>query len=105
MYDHTRICLITVTMKMSSHCSIVIVFDVKHVTLESINNPVFCLTYILYVALSALQTVHKIVSLACFFCYFIVGCIIVAICYLPSLGESCRVLTSIGSCTTLGCSK
>ena len=42
MYDHTRICLITVALKVSGHCSIVIVFNVKYMTLESINGPVFC---------------------------------------------------------------
>ena len=100
---HTRICLITVALKTSSHCSIVSVFDVKYMTLESINNPVFGLTYILYVAPSALQTVYEIVTLACAFSYCVVDCIIVELCYFPWLGESCTILTSIGSCTTLGC--
>ena len=83
MYDHTRIGLIIVTMKMSSHCGFVIVFDVKYVTLESINDSVFSLTYILYVAPVALQTIYKIVTLAHAFCNCVVGCIIVDICYFP----------------------
>ena len=41
-------------MEMSSHCGFVIVFDVKYVTLESVNDSVFGLTYILYVAPVAL---------------------------------------------------
>ena len=68
---------------MSSHCSFVIVFDVKHVTLESINDSVFSLTYILYVAPFALKTIYKIVTLECTFCDYVVGCIIVEICYFP----------------------
>ena len=83
MYDHTRICLITVALKMSRHCGIVIVFDVKYMTLESINDPVFCLTYILYVALSAFQTVYEIVTLVCAFSYCVVDYIIVEVCYFP----------------------
>ena len=67
MYDHTRICLITVALKVSSHCSIVIMFNVKYMTLESINDPVICLTYILYVAPFAFQTVYEIFTLACTF--------------------------------------
>ena len=50
MYNHTGIGMIIVTMKMSSHYSFVIAFDVKYVTLESVNDSVFGLTYILYVA-------------------------------------------------------
>ena len=42
--------MIIVAMKMSSHCSFVIMFNVKYVTLESVNDSVFGLTYILYVA-------------------------------------------------------
>ena len=46
--------MIIVAMKISSHGSFVIVFDVKYVTLESINGSDFGLTYILYVAPVAL---------------------------------------------------
>ena len=46
--------MITVAMKMSSHCGIAIVFDVKNVTLESIHDSVFGLSYILYMAPVAL---------------------------------------------------
>ena len=73
VYDHTRICLITVALKMSGHCSIFMVFNVKYMTLESINDPVFCLTYILYVAPFALHTVYEIVTLACAFGYCVIG--------------------------------
>ena len=83
MYNHTGIGMIIVTMKMSSHCGFVIMFDVKYVTLKSVNDSVFCLTYILYVAPVTLQTVYEIVTLACAFSYCIVGYIIVQICYFP----------------------
>ena len=69
MYDHAWISLIIVTMEMPSHCGVIIVFDVKYVNLESINDSIFCLTYILNMAPSALQTVYKIVTLACAFSY------------------------------------
>ena len=42
--------MIIVAMEMSSHSAFVIVLDVKYVTLESVNDSVFSLTYILYVA-------------------------------------------------------
>ena len=45
------------------HCGIVSVFDVKNVTLESINDSVFCLTYIFNVAPIAFQTVYKVIAL------------------------------------------
>ena len=50
MYGHTGTGMIIVAVKMSSHCDIAIEFDVKDVTLESINDTVFSLSYILYVA-------------------------------------------------------
>ena len=50
MYGHTGIGMIIVAVKMSSHCGIAIVFNVKDVTLESIDDSVFSLSYILYVA-------------------------------------------------------
>ena len=46
MYGHVRIQMITVAMKVSCHCGVIIVFYVKYVTLESINDSIFCLSYI-----------------------------------------------------------
>ena len=83
MYNHTGISVIIVTIKMSSHCAFVIVFDVKYRTLKSINDSVFGLTHILYVASVALQTIYKIVTLACAFGNCILGCIVIQICYFP----------------------
>ena len=54
MYNHTVIGMNIVAMEMSGCSGIVIVFDVKYVTLESIYDSVFGLTYILYVAPVAL---------------------------------------------------
>ena len=73
---------------MSSHCGFVIVFDVEYVTLESINDSVFGLTYILYVARVMLQTIYEIVTLACAFVDCIVGCVIVEICYFSLIGKA-----------------
>ena len=83
MYDHAWIGLIIVALKMSSYCSVIVMFDVKDMTLESINDSIFCLTYILNVALSAFQAIYEIVALACVFGNSVVGCIVVEICYLP----------------------
>ena len=38
--------MIIMAVKMSSHCGVAIVFDVKDMTLESINDSVFSLSYI-----------------------------------------------------------
>ena len=47
MYDHAWIALIIVAQKMSGHCSVVIVFDVIDMTLESISYSVLSLAYFL----------------------------------------------------------
>ena len=65
MYDHARIALIIVTEKVSSHCSVIIVFDVIDMTLKSINDSIFCLAYIFDVAPITFQAIYKIVALAC----------------------------------------
>ena len=64
-HDHIGIYLITVALEMSSHCGIIVMFNnVKYMVLESINDSIFCLAYILYVAPFALQTIYEIVTLA-----------------------------------------
>ena len=96
MYDHTRISLIFVAMKMSGHCCIVIVFDVNDVTLESIHDSVFGLPYIFYMAPVAFQTVYKIVTLACAFGNCIVGCIIVQVFIFPDSEILAQYLQVLG---------
>ena len=81
MYDHAWIGLIIMAIKMSSHCSVIVMFDVKDMTLESINDSIFCLTYILNVSPSAFQTIYEIVALACAFGNSVVGCVVVEIRY------------------------
>ena len=61
MYDHAWIGLIIVAMKVSGHCGVIIMFNVKDMTLESFNDSVFCLTYILNVAPLAFQAIYEIV--------------------------------------------
>ena len=41
MHGHTGIDMIIVAVKMSSHCGVAIVFDVKDMTSESINDSGF----------------------------------------------------------------
>ena len=72
-----------VVMKMSDQCSIIVMLNVKDMTLESINDSVFCLTYILNVAPFTFQTINEIVALACAFSDGVVGCIIVEVSYHP----------------------
>ena len=83
MYDHVGIDLIIMAMKMSSHCCVVIVFDVKDVTFESVQNSIFSLSYIFDVAPIAFQTIYRIVALACAISYCIVDCIIMQVFYFP----------------------
>ena len=50
MYSHTGIQLVAVAMEVSCHCGVIIVFHVKNVTLESMNDSIFSLSFILDVA-------------------------------------------------------
>ena len=83
MYDHAWIGLIMVAMEMSGHCSFIVMFNVKDMTLESVSDSVFCLTYILNVAPFTFQAINEIVALACAFGDSVVGCIIAEVNYLP----------------------
>ena len=71
--------MITVAVKMPSHYGIAIVFDVKDVTLECINDSVFRLSCILYLAPVEFKTIYEIVTLACAFGHCVVGCMIVQV--------------------------
>ena len=83
MYDHAWIGLIIVAMEMSSHCSIIVMFDVKNMTLESVNDSIFCLAYTLNVAPFTVPAIDEIIALACAFSDSVVGCIIVEVGYFP----------------------
>ena len=83
MYDHARIGLIIVAMEMSGHCSVIVMFDVKNMTLESISDSVFCLAYILNVASFTFQAIDEIIALACAFSNSVVGCVIIEVGYFP----------------------
>ena len=69
--------MITVAVKVSCHCGVVIVFDVKYVTLESINDSTFCLSYIFDTAPVTFQAICQIITLARALSYCVVGFIIV----------------------------
>ena len=64
MYSHSLVQLIFVAMKVSCHCGIVSVFNVKNVMLESINDSVFSLSFIFNVAPIAFQTLYEVIALA-----------------------------------------
>ena len=42
--------MVIVALEMSFHCGIIIVFDVKYITLESIYDSILCLSYIFNMA-------------------------------------------------------
>ena len=50
MYCHIGINVIFVASKVSGHCGVVIVFNVKYMTLESVYDSVLSLSYILCMA-------------------------------------------------------
>ena len=58
MYGHLGIQLVTVAVKVSFHCGIVIVFNVKNMTFESVNDSVSFLSYIFNVAPVAFQAIY-----------------------------------------------
>ena len=66
----------TVAFKVSCHCGIVNVFDVKYVTLESVYNSILCLPYILCVVPAVFQAIYQVVALASALSHCIVGVII-----------------------------
>ena len=68
---------------MSSHCCVIIVFDVIDMTLESVNDSIPCLSYIFDMATLAFQAIYGIVALAGAFGDGIVGCIVIKIGYFP----------------------
>ena len=83
MYDHAGIALIIVAKKVSSHCCVIVMFDVIDMTLESVNDSILCLAYIFDVAPFTFQAIYEIVALAGAFGDGIVGCIVIKIGYFP----------------------
>ena len=57
--------MIIVASNVSSHCGILIVFDVKDMTLESVYDCVLSLSYILCVVPDTFYTVYQVITLAC----------------------------------------
>ena len=68
--------MIIVAFKVSCHCGVVIVFNVKYVTLGSIYNSLFCLPYIFGVAPVTFQAIYQATTLANAFGHCIVGFIV-----------------------------
>ena len=83
MSDHARIALIFVAKKMSSHCCVIVMFDVINMTLESVYDSIPCLSYIFDVATLAFQAIYEIVALAGAFGNDIVGCVVIKVGYSP----------------------
>ena len=68
--------MVIVAVKVSCHCG-VIVFDVKYMTLESIYDSIFCLTYIFSMTPVAFQAIYQVITLAGAFSDCVVRFIIV----------------------------
>ena len=75
--------MILVASKVSSHCSIVIVFNVKYMTLESVYDPISSLSYIFCLAPVALYAIDQIIVLAGTILHCIVGLVVKCIFYFP----------------------
>ena len=101
MYGNLGIKMINVSFKVSCHCGIMIVFDVKYVTLESVYDSILCLSYILYVAPVTFQAIYQVVALSSALIHCIVGFIILCIFDFPWLGNFFAIFAGIGSLTTL----
>ena len=69
--------------KMSCHCGVVIVFNVKYVTLEPVYDSISSLSYIFYLASVALYTINKIIVLAGAIFHCVVGFVIKYVLYFP----------------------
>ena len=65
--------MITVAVKVSCYCGVIVVFDDKYVTLESINDSIFCLSYIFDMAPVTFQAIYQIITLASALSYYVVG--------------------------------
>ena len=64
-------------MKLSCHCGVIIVFDVKYVALESVNDSISCLSYIFNMTPVAFQAMYKVIAVASALSYCIVGFVVV----------------------------
>ena len=69
--------MVIVAVKMSCHCGVIILFDVKYMTLESIYDSIFCLSCIFSMAPVAFQEIYQVITLACAFGNCVVGFIVV----------------------------
>ena len=56
--------MIIMAFKVSCHCGVVIVLDVKYMTLESIYDSVICLHYIFDMAPVTFQAIYQVITLA-----------------------------------------
>ena len=70
-------------MKVSYLCCVVIVFDVKNMTLEPIYDSIFSLSYIFDLALVAFQTIYEIFTLTSAICNCVVGFVVVQVFTFP----------------------
>ena len=75
--------MIIVASKVSCHCGIEIVFDVKHMTLESVYDSIFGLTHIFGVAPVAFKAIYQVVALACALGHCVIIFVIVWVFYFP----------------------
>ena len=65
--------MVILALEMSCYCGIIIVFDVKYMTLESIYASILCLSYIFNMVPVAFQAIYQVITLASAFDNCIVG--------------------------------
>ena len=76
MYGNFKIQMI-VASKVSCHCGVVIVFDVKYMTFKSVSDSVFfCLPYIFDVSPITFQAIYQVITQGSAFSNFVVGFIV-----------------------------
>ena len=75
--------MIFVASKVSGYCGVMIVFDVKYMTLESVYDSIPSLSYIFSLAPIALYIIYQIVALASAISHCIVVLVVECIFYFP----------------------
>ena len=69
--------MVIVAVKISCHCGVIIVFDVKYMALESIQYSIFHFSYIFNMAPVSFQAIYQVITLTSAFSDCVVGFIIV----------------------------
>ena len=64
MYSHPRVNCVLMTGNVPSPCGVGLVFHIKHITFESVNDPRFSLFNMFGIATVTFQAINQITTLA-----------------------------------------